>query len=502
MTLSNLSAAYLGTLPVTPNNRNQLATRLALYDSLWDSMLNAIAEGAAANGVTDDYAVLQAALTYLGTLTSGGTLYMPRGVYYHSAPLKVPSKVRVVGAGAGLSVLLAPTGGSYATNVAENGTNMYASIGCVGRNHVRFEGFTVDHTTNALAGNGIVAIPTTEFAGTVCTDITIADCEVLGRNSSTGYLIWTMRGQRVKITGNHCDGTYTSIDGTSTQEGIEVFGGYEVQVTGNSVRRIGNAGINLGASNNYADSECVGLIVANNNIEGCNYGVYAGTAANSGTAQNIKHSLIESNTIRNSYTDGIRLSRQAVAGTQFYNVRVAGNVIDAAVVGIQCYGRSDETATNRGVTIEDNVVSNATTTALGGIAIIYEGNATVRGNTVTDGSGYGIYCQLANDLVISGNTVDQVQKSGGYVTDCDRISVENNTFKGHSLAGAQTYAGLLVINSDDHVVGGNKFKRATGYTEVNIADTCARGTLRKNYKLYDSAYATPWVNSSVGGTTE
>lgn len=84
--------------------------------------LNVAAYGAVGNGVTDDAAAIQAAIT---AATSGGIIYLPTGDYLISTSLLVPANVRLVGAGE--STIVRYTGTSYA--VIGGGTSVTLSYG-------------------------------------------------------------------------------------------------------------------------------------------------------------------------------------------------------------------------------------------------------------------------------------------------------------------------------------------------------------------------------------
>ena len=54
--------------------------------------------GAVGDGVTDDTAAIQAAITYVNSL-GGGTVYLPQGDYIITAPISIYSNIRFIGAG-------------------------------------------------------------------------------------------------------------------------------------------------------------------------------------------------------------------------------------------------------------------------------------------------------------------------------------------------------------------------------------------------------------------
>ena len=174
--LANLSGLYLGTLPVTPNNKNQLAARLAVYDTALGELGSVTVYGTAGDGTTDDYAEIQSAITAAVALGCGLVL-LPAGRFKVSNCLAVTgSKITIAGQGIGVTTIVGAAG-AYA-GVTDNGTDIASTIAAVGRNHVTIRDLTIDHLTNSTAANGIAFVPATAYNGTVCTDVKAINVEV------------------------------------------------------------------------------------------------------------------------------------------------------------------------------------------------------------------------------------------------------------------------------------------------------------------------------------
>ena len=91
MARESLTALYLGTLPVTPNNRNQLATKLAEHDTALDVIdsFHVTTFGAVGDGVTDDYAAIALALT--AAEAAGAGIHFPASAtdYVFGTPIVI-----------------------------------------------------------------------------------------------------------------------------------------------------------------------------------------------------------------------------------------------------------------------------------------------------------------------------------------------------------------------------------------------------------------------------
>lgn len=462
--------------------------------------------GVKGDGTTNDRAGLQAALDYLAGLPFGGRLILGAGVFFlgTDGKLNAGNNTRVTGAGPGVSTLLGGEGAYEPADV--NGTQFGATIGAVGKRNVIFEGFTVDHATNETIANGIELVPDGQFEGAaVCEDSIVRDCEVLGFVEHE-YMIWSMRGRRIQLLRNRVDGGATSFPDGNGQEGIEVFGGYDVLVQGNTILRIANAGLNLGAANDVAGAECMGVRAIDNYVDQCQYGVFSGTASDStddGEPQNISNLQVRGNVIRRCFYDGVRLTQEAAsgAGTVLSNVEIADNQIDGCNVGIRCLGKAAD-ASNINVRVVGNAVAGSLSAVEGAITVSLMAGVAIEDNGLATSAGYDVYLANSPDVIVAGNRTDRTNKAAVIADDCDRLVVRGNDFKDPSQAGADSFVTVLITNSDDGLVEHNTFKRAAGYVEVLIADTCNRFTMAKNRKLYSSVYATPFSNQSVGGVTE
>ena len=431
--LANLSGLYLGTLPVTPNNKNQLAARLAVYDTALGELGSVTVYGTAGDGTTDDYAEIQSAITAAVALGCGLVL-LPAGRFKVSNCLAVTgSKITIAGQGIGVTTIVGAAG-AYA-GVTDNGTDIASTIAAVGRNHVTIRDLTIDHLTNSTAANGIAFVPATAYNGTVCTDVKAINVEVLGYVSHQ-YHIWSMRSQRVEISGCTIDGGASAY--TEDQNGIEIFGGYDVHIHKNKIRRCANAGVYiLSATPVYDDTESVNVIVEGNQIGSCKYGVLIQPVYDAVLgAQNQTEIQVRNNNIRSCNAYGVYMLDE-YATTDTTAIEFAGNQISGTPIGIAVTSTQTKSGVSRAVRILHNVIRNASHASIGAIYVALIPNATIEGNEIYNATYDGIRLTTTIGVRVTGNRITTTGRSGIRADGITDGLFDDNTIDG--AAGTALY---------------------------------------------------------------
>lgn len=190
--------------------------------------------GAVGNGVADDTASIQAAIT-AASGAGGGVVILPAGTYIVTAGITVPTKVSVVGAGMGVTILKLKNSTAGNADIIR-GTGSYVS----------FSDFTVDgnaagnptqlraglsfadRSTNCVTRN--VTVTSNRgfgFAFNACTDMLFENCHALLTKKRQGFWIGNLdtnfQTRRLKLYGCH------AID--NDWDGIHLSG-YQVQIIG------------------------------------------------------------------------------------------------------------------------------------------------------------------------------------------------------------------------------------------------------------------------------
>jgi parallel beta-helix repeat protein len=332
----------------------------------------------------------------------GGTVQLETGIYQICQPVVLASNVHLRGRGIGATVLQT-LGGPPTGPLGVFG----ASIVGAGIANASVVGLTLDQRTSGRVANGIAIVPgNADFSGTVSNNILIERNQVLGAPVDGGhqYMIWNMRGQNVKIVNNWVDGGFTAEPSVALQEGIEVFGGYDVLVEGNTVRGIGGTCLNFGSAIGVPNTHTVGLSIRNNYAFQCKVGINIGGADQ---ANLNAHSIVAGNIIIYAWTTGI--SVYAGPGQSERDLQIRGNTIrgvgpggaSAVCDGILLFAVSGSPITT---TVEGNQIDTVQGRAFG-IRLESYSNARILNNSILNPSREGIYASNSNNLEVRGNRI-------------------------------------------------------------------------------------------------
>lgn len=490
--LTNLNGAYLGTLPVTPNNKNQLSTRLAIYDAMAGESGSVTVYGTVGDGVTDDRAAIQSAIDAAVTLGCGLVL-LPAGSYYVGNCLNIGgNRITFCGQGKGVTKIIGKAG-AYA-GVTSNGNTLAATIGAVGRNHVTIRDLTIDNQTNGTSANGIAFVPATSYTGTVCTDVEVINCEVLGYVTHE-YLIWSFRSQRVTVSGCTVDGYASAY--TEDENGIEIYGGYDVRVTGNKVKRCAGAGISvISATPVYDDTEADGVLIEFNQIASCKWGVlldpvYDATLG----AQSATDIIIRSNIIKTCNAVGVYMLDE-YATTDMTGVTIEGNQISGTPQGISCDVTQTKSGVSKALRIVGNTIRGATHASLGAIYVTKVPNCTIAHNEIYDTTYDGIRLTTTNGVRVIGNRIITAGRRG---IQADAIT--DGVFH-DNYTDATTGAGLYLASSPVRcVVTNNHIKNVPSGTVAMFCESGSYCAVNDNDFYRASSSGNELVHSGTNKTT-
>jgi len=411
----------------------------------------------------------------------GGTVFLPAGVFNVCQTLVIGSNVHLRGAGRGATILRGSTavGGKFV-----DGAYLGTTIGAAGANNVTVSDLTIDHLTHSRNANGISFVPTgSGYTGVVPTNILVERVEVLASNvGHHNYLIWNFKGQHVKIRDNWLDGGYGApIAAPQPQEGIESFGGVDVLITGNTVKGVAGACINVGSAG-IADSTTMGVTVSNNFLYGCHMGVNLGTSAENGGQHNLESKIVD-NFIYYATVFGINIPVDG--GTTQRNLEITGNTIRSTGPGpyatgirISAYPGSEIVS----VLVARNTVDTVTGLHGQGISAFLGTNVRVLDNLVTKTSGSAIVGYQSNDIEIVRNRIDRPGSYGIYLgPTIERVIVLDNLL----IDWAPVSPGILLENVSFGAVHRNLFRRSDGVEPTAIIYVGSCGLeLNGNQSLY------------------
>lgn len=156
----------------------------------------------------------------------GGSICFDGGIYNLSRPIIIlDDNIHIVGNKV-LKTIFRPTD-DWRQYETIDGAYVNGVVNFVGVDNYGVSNITTDPLWNNVICNGINSIPSGKNgAGDVCTNGTIENNEILLSNGHA-YGIWNQRSKDTLISNNVVNGF--SSDGMSPhQEGVEVYGGYNV----------------------------------------------------------------------------------------------------------------------------------------------------------------------------------------------------------------------------------------------------------------------------------
>lgn len=424
---------------------------------------------------TSDEAAVQALLD-AAAAAGGGVVQLEARVYQICDPLIVGSNTHLRGAGRGATIIRGST-----TNpglIVEN-SFVGASVASVATTNVTVSDLTIDHATCDRNANGISFLPASTggdsqaYDGTPVTNGLIERVEVLGAPQYHSYMIWNMRGEHVKILNNWVDGRATAI---SDQEGIESFGGRDVLISGNTVKNIGFACLNVGSAGLF-DSGTAGVTMTNNHLTGCEVGVHLGTAMSpSNEPMQQLYTRVVGNVVVSPRSVGIDVA--VVPGTIEGDLIIANNTVrdidtDGAIgIWLRSSGGTVDSSAVVANTIQGNHVENIRGNNAHGIRLTMYPDARIIDNTITGTDNGAIYTVDSDDVEIRGNRIENagivpIQMYASTSAGFHRFLIERNTIRDWAVGNN----GILVNGGKVGVIRDNVLTRSDTSKPIPIKVT-------------------------------
>ena len=405
-------------------------------------VVNAVDDfGAKGDGVTDDYPAIQAALDAVGA-KGGGKVFLPKGTYYCTQVISVPSHTELYGVGFD-TVIINPPDPIPSKNIA--GVNFNATIASAGTVGARVSRLTVDRSQQGDA-NGIQFGEAGANAPT--TDGVVEHCQVLGRNIHQ-YNIYVKLADRMKIRNNVSKGPINEFYSQDVA-GIEIFGSNDTEVSGNVVSRC-SAGIIVKTENILeGNSSIKNVAVHSNMVDDCNNGI--SISVTDGTDVIGENIMVHNNVVTNCANRGlvINLAANSVSNNLAITENVTRNCPNGAVV------------------IDSDPLAQSKNFALIGNTIVQDDpNLLAHGLNIFD----------AKDVVITNNIVTGTPKHSIYISASSDLTVTNN-----SLISAKEEA-IIMANSPSgcRIIGNTIVNWGTVLARVGISATGDGHTFTNNF---------------------
>jgi hypothetical protein len=419
-------------------------------------------------------------------LDGGGVVSLGPGVYDTCGMLIVPSNTHFRGAGRGITVI---RGGPTVSKIVA-GSLATGTISTVGTTNVTISDLTVDHAACNRWANGIAAFPAAlpgegieSYNGTPATNVVIRDVEVIGVPGNHNYMVWALKARHVKILNSWIDGRTPAGAPKASQEGIEAYGGWDVQIRGNTVKNIGNACFLIGSAEGLV-AGVNAVTVADNYGENCGVGVDLGSSQTvSGHANNLVSVKVTSNTFVNARYNGIQVFGRV--GATIRDLLIAQNTIQgvgaqdgvSAGITLRSIGAPIEPSNVEDVEVSRNNIDVAGLSAPGnthGIRIIDFHNTRIADNTIRNAPHTAIFAVNAQNLEVADNKIEGAGQSGialhGNSAPYANFAITGNRIRWNGLS-----AGILLLNGQRGVVAFNRFFREDGVLTgpvVTASGTC------------------------------
>lgn len=439
----------------------------------------------------DDTQAIQNAIS---RSTNGARIRLAVGVYLISNTIHVPSNIYLEGDGIGKTVLRS-TVASFPGYIPGSGVQAYAMIALVAAASSRVSGLTIDLATHSTDANGIIAVPDgASGAGTPCVDCVIADNEVLGTPNHS-YQIWSQMGQHIKILRNYVNGNYAPTGNLATDpdyEGIEVMGGYDILVSGNTLINL-STGIYVWGAAGISGGDVKHVRVSENFTQNTDCGIKTAPAYSGGVSTGVYDLIIRGNQVNGALYAGI-LVQVAEASAIAQDLNIDGNTILGSLTGIWLDNQLASGTLTR-VSVRGNKVTGASSSTLGAISAQDSSNVYMSGNIVDNSGGHGFYCANSGNLTIENNMVISAGKSAIVLNTVTDSRIAANLLQGYNALGGGTNAIPLTACASLDICS-NLFS-LNGSAEVyGIQSGSDSSELRMwgNRLLYIPTFATPFNN--------
>lgn len=406
--------------------------------------------GAVGDGVTDDTAAIQAAIDHAQTV--GLDVRLPVGTYLISGGLTISANIGLIGSGWG-SILKVAASASRFIPILVEGT-AYAALYGPRLAHFKLDGsskgaldagliqlnnaigFVIDHLWITNAGTPAEASPSgvngvavsSGALGEVGSQGAIQNC--LFEACTKAAINWTTEAVNGLIVGN----IVRNNTGNGSTPGIQVNGGYNVKVIGNSV------------------------------YENEGPGIYLATSGGAGTYRSARYAIISNN---HSYLNGqgssssgqgILVANAAASAQQFGRTVIHGNVVHSNGVGTSSDGIQIQNESN--IIVASNYVYSNTKSGLnlnGCANVAVLGNTFESNNTANLSNGAGVYIKTSASLATASvnitnnkmfNASGQRQKYPIYYDDTAAqggtdVSITDNVAAGHETSDCPDFSQKL-----------------------------------------------------------
>jgi len=391
--------------------------------------------GALGDGTADDDTPIDLAIDGV-TANTAGIVEFQSGSTYSVTTINLNSNVTLIG---------------YGATIKNAASNQDAVIQGTDVSNIKIIGLTIDgNDANVTTSGDVFGIYIDISSG--ASNVTIKDCKFQNTEKDAIYLDGV---HEVLITNNH----FTDCAQQGSNDVIKIHGSsYEVQILGNYIYNVNDAGALINVTQNSA------YVLVSNNI--CWGGGSSGDGITiKNDADALKHVIVSNNILMGSINHGIH-----TAGQYF---SITGNVIDnPTYTGIIHYGNTDNETSNQ-FSITGNVIKDPGSR---GIWLVDSRHGTVASNTIYSPGGDGIRIEdngankFSRSVTITGNSIDSAGSAGIRCLGIQESVISSNLIQDSTGEGIILQDDSQGVDSQYNVVSNNYI---SGSGDIGIEETDA-----------------------------
>lgn len=437
-------------------------------------------------GAANDYSAtadqaFQDANDYLTAAHSGGMIWVPAGIYMQTGTILLSSNTKIEGV-RGASILRAPHGAWTARNVGANSVG--CAIGMVGVKHCVVRNISVDHNTTGGGPDVHGIVIDWDFVSAVTTNCVVEGCSVTFFNAKGHYLYWNRNGSNNKFLNNYGNGNVATSNAATAQEGIEVYGGTDVLVQGNTM-------INIGNNSYYCNPEPSFSGVATEVRYIGNYSKGGQTSFHLLPGSSITNLLVANNIFVGAFANAIEID--CTATLTFNGIAIINNIIDGGVHNL--YLDNSGGGVMKDILIAGNLFKNATNTNDGAVFMLNAQDTEFSRNKIFDAAAIGIELVNGTTIKIANNEINGTQKEGILATTNSgtlvKVEILDNDIFGFNTANGGSH-GINCSTATDIIIVRNCFNTPhPAVFAITIDSTVSRGIEADNKLIYDPGSQSP-----------